>query len=230
MKKKNIILSGFLVCILLLAMFMSDKNIVDLDSIKFKEEYESLNDKINEKTGSKYLKVSIDEKNPIKYAEYSDVKDIIKNGTGVIYFGFPECPWCRNAIPVLLESAQETGLDTIYYFNALSIRDKKHLDENEEIVVDDEGTKEYKELIEMLYDYVDVYEGLNDESIKRLYFPSVVFVKDGKIVGFHSGTVESQEDASIELNKTQKEELKKIYSDYMLEVLGSICQEDSNKC
>lgn len=209
---------------------ISSKDILELDSVKFKEEYESLNDKTKENSENGYLKVNIDVKNPVKYAEYEEVKEIITNGTGVIYFGFPECPWCRNAVPVLLESAKNTGLDTIYYFNALSIRDKKHLDDNGEIIVDDEGTKEYKELVKLLYEHLDVYEGLNDDSIKRLYFPSVLFVKDGKIIGFHSGTVESQEDPSIGLTEKQKEELKEIYSNYMLETLGTICTESSTKC
>ena len=162
---------------------------------------------------------------------YSDIKNLITSGTGVIYFGFPECPWCRNAVPVLLDAAKESGINTIYYFNALSIRDKKHLDENGQIVVDDEGTEEYKELVELLYEYLDEYGGLNDSSIKRLYFPTVVFVKDGKVIGAHSGTVATQQDPNVILTSNEKNELKSIYSEYMLETLGSICTDKSNsKC
>ena len=43
-----------------------------------------------------------------------EIFDIL-DGTGIIYFGFPECPWCRNAVPVLLDAAEEVGIEKIYY-------------------------------------------------------------------------------------------------------------------
>ena len=113
---------------------------IKTDASTFKEEYESLNDKTNE-SGKEYVHVEIDEENPIKYSSYTEIMDILKNGTGVIYFGFPECPWCRNAVPVLFDAAKEMGIDSIYYFNALSMRDKKSLDDNGNIVVEEEGTE-----------------------------------------------------------------------------------------
>lgn len=233
MDKKKIIVICLCMCVLLTCLYIKnikDKKIEENDSMKFKEEYESLNEKENESTGKEYLKVSIKENNPIKYATYSEIKNIITSGTGVIYFGFPECPWCRNAVPVLLEAAEDNGIDKVYYFNALDIRDKKHLDENGNIVVDDEGTKEYKELVELLYDYLDVYSGLNDDTIKRLYFPTVIFVKNGKIIGSHSGTVASQTDPSIALNESEHNELKKIYTDYMKTISSNLCTDSHEKC
>ena len=233
MDKKKIIVICLCMCVLLTCLYIKnikDKKVEENDSMKFKEEYESLNEKENESTGKEYLKVSIKENNPIKYATYSEIKNIITSGTGVIYFGFPECPWCRNAVPVLLEAAEDNGIDKVYYFNALDIRDKKHLDENGNIVVDDEGTKEYKELVELLYDYLDVYSGLNDDTIKRLYFPTVIFVKNGKIIGNHSGTVESQTDPSIVLNENEHNELKKIYTNYMKTISSNFCTNSHEKC
>ena len=232
MDKKKIIVIYLCMCVLLTCLYIKnikDKKVEENDSMKFKEEYESLNEKENELTGKEYLKVSIKENNPIKYATYSEIKNIITSGTGVIYFGFPECPWCRNAVPVLLEAAEDNGIDKVYYFNALDIRDKKHLDENGNIVVDDEGTKEYKELVELLYDYLDVYSGLNDDTIKRLYFPTVIFVKNGKIIGNHSGTVESQTDPSIVLNENEHNELKKIYTNYMKTISSNLCNDNKKK-
>lgn len=232
MQTKKVILMGVCLCIGLLAFYINkydDNNLSD--ALIFKNEYESLNGKVQESTNKEYMKVDISLKNPIQYVEYNDVKKLITSGTGVIYFGFPECPWCRNAVPVLLDAAKESGLDTIYYFNALSIRDKKHLDENGNIIVDDQGTEEYKELVELLYDNLDVYEGLNDESIKRLYFPTVVFIKDGKVIEAYSGTVGSQNDPTVALTSMQRNELKSIYVENMLKTLGSVCLDDSEmKC
>lgn len=197
---------------------------IESDAVKFKNEYESLNEKVND-SGKKYVEVSIDDDNVITYSNYNEVMDILNNGTGVIYFGFPECPWCRNVVPILLESAEITGINKIYYYNALSIRDTKVLNENGTITTEKEGTEEYYNLISVLSEYLGEYKGLNDTSIKRLYFPTVVFVKDGEILGLHVGTVSSQTDPYIKLNEEQTSELKNIYVDYMHKVLDDLCDE-----
>lgn len=195
------------------------------DAMKFKEEYENLNNEYNEVLKKENLKVEIPEDNPIKYSTIEEIKDILKNKTGVIYFGFPECPWCRNAVPILLEAAKDMEIDTIYYYNAYSIRDKKSLDDNGKIIIEEEGTKDYQELIDIMYDKLPPYEGLNDESVKRLYFPTVVFVKNGKIIGLHTSTVDSQEDPYEKLTDEQEFELKKIYIDYMNDIYEVLCDE-----
>ena len=72
--------------------------------------------------------------------------------------------------------------------------------------------------------------GLNDDTIKRLYFPTVIFVKDGKVIGSHSGTVASQTDPSIALNESEHNELKKIYTDYMKTISSNLCTDSHEKC
>lgn len=218
--KKIVILLIFL----LLTGCSCNKNI-ETDAKKFKDEYESLNTKINPNNDKEYMEINIDEDNPMVYATYDEVKELIKKGTAVIYFGFPECPWCRNTVPVLIDVAKEMGIEKIYYYNAVSIRDKKSLDSNGNIVVEDEGTKEYKELVELLYNYLPVYGGLNDDSIKRLYLPTVVFIKNGEVIGLHTSTVESQEDPYVELTKEQYNELKNIFSDYINKTFEIVCDE-----
>lgn len=220
MKNLKIIAS----CLAFIAVIISliFMNPINNDSKKFKEEYESLN-----KT---HKPITINKNNPIKYADYDEIVNLIKSGTGVIYFGFPECPWCRNAVPVLLEAAEELELKEIYYFNALDMRDIKKLDENGKIVTTKEGTKEYYELVNLLSDYLGEYEGLNDKEIKRLYFPTVVFVKEGKVLGLNVSTVESQLDPMVDLNEKQKAELKNIYETYMSQVLGITCPITGNAC
>lgn len=225
--KKNIILSVAVVVAAIISLFgiyTRQAKEINSDSLKFKEEYESLNGKENS-SGKNYLSLNISSNNPIVYSSFQEVYNLIEKGTGIIYFGFPGCPWCRNAVPVLLDAAQELNISKIYYFNALSIRDKKHLDENGNIITDEEGTEDYKKLVEILYDELPVYDGLNDDSIKRLYFPTVVFVKDGKIVGIHTSTVDSQSDPYIKLSEEQYSELKNIYLDLMNKIYDVICDQ-----
>jgi len=156
------------------------------DGAKFEKEYEALN-----KNG---IVVDIDTNANIKYLELNEVLDFFENKTGVIYFGFPNCPWCRNIIPSLLDVSKEEGY-TLYYFNPKDVRGTEN--------------KEFKELMNIL----DPYLTSDSEGVKTLYVPDVYFVKDGQIVGNHLGSVSTQTNPYETLTNEQKEELKQIYKD-----------------
>lgn len=221
MKNKIIlILSAILILLTTFALANNNSN----DSIKFKLEYEKLNNKDNG-YGNNYLTLNIDINNKIKYSSFKEIEKILTNDTGVIYFGFPECPWCRNMIEPLLSAANESEIKTIYYFNAKDIRDVKKLNENNEIITEKEGTEEYKKLIDLLYDNLGEYEGLNDKTIKRLYFPTVVFVKEGKIKNIHIGTLDEQKNPFKPLDEKQKNNLKNLYLKYISSIKSSQCDD-----
>lgn len=192
-------------------------NSLGSDALKFKKEYEELNDKPIENSTNTYHTLNLPEKNPIVYSNYKEIFKILDGGSGVIYFGFPECPWCRMATPVLLEAANEIGLDKIYYMNNIEDRDIKRLVDGK-IVEDQKASKEYLELLDKLGEHSSEYGGLEDSTIRRLYFPTVVFVKDGVIIGTIVGTVDSQENPYVSLTQEQRNELKVMYTDYISEV------------
>ena len=219
--KIAIILSIFIIIGIILYFILDDNATVDEQ--RFKTEYEELNNKKNDK-GKKYPIVSIPKDNNVIYASFDEVMELLDNGTGILYLGFPECPWCRNAIQVLIETAKDNEVDQIYYFNAESMRDEKTLDANGKIVTTKKGTDEYYKLVDKLEDYLGPYEGLNDESIKRIYFPTVIFVMGGKVVGIHVDTVESQIDPYKKLTEKQQKELKQIYTNNINKIYGT-CDE-----
>lgn len=192
---------------------------VNPDAAKFKEEYEILNGTMSE-YGDSFMEMNIVENNTVTYADIDKIMEILDT-EGVIYFGFPECPWCRNAVPVLIEAAIEEELP-IYYFNAKPFRDTLNLEDGE-IKVEKEKDPEYQKLYDKLYEVLPVYDGLNDETIKRLYFPTVVFVKDGKVINFHESTVTAQEDPAVALTSEQAKELKDIYVSGMKDVKKAFC-------
>ena len=230
MKKNVIILSVIVVIALVIAiLFFLLNNKGMSDGERFKQEYEELNDS--------HLEVNIDSDNMIKYISLEEAIDIIKNDTWVIYFGYPSCPWCRNAVPVLLDAASSTSLDTIYYVNAYNIRDVKEIDDDGNIVTTNEGDRLYDDLLEVLDDILDPYTIIDDNGEvidlgeKRLYVPMVLFVKDGEVVSYHLSTVDSQEDPSISLNDSQRDELYNIYLDGINNVVGGICNvQESGSC
>ena len=222
-----------LLCIVILGVFCftgcGKKETKDTDASKFKEEYESYN---GEKTnsGKDYLEVSIPSDNVIKYSNITELLDVIKNKSGVIYLGYPTCPWCRNAITPLLEAASSTSLDKIYYLNMYEVRDTISY-ENGEFVTTKEGSSDYYDLVDALNSILDDYivkdnDGVeHNTSKKRIYVPLVVFVKDGEIVSYHADTVASQTDPYVKLTNEQHDELYDIYLDGIHKVLNDVCDE-----
>lgn len=81
------------------------------DAIKFKNEYEALNELVNENSDEKYVNVEISEKNPIVYKTGKEILEVLKKEDAIIYFGFAACPWCRNAVPVLLDIPNEMNVE-----------------------------------------------------------------------------------------------------------------------
>lgn len=228
MKKNGIkLLIIFLIILICIITFITvKKNRVTKDEKNFKKEYERYNGYTNPGSDKKYFDVNIEEKNGIKYLDDDEVIDMLQNKTGIIYFGFPTCPWCRSMIEVLLDAKDSTNQKNIYYYNALDIRDEKVLEDGK-VKTTKKGKKNYYKILDILGDKASVYEGLEDDSIKRLYFPTVVFVRNGKIVDIHISTVDSQEDPYKKLNKKQKAELKKIYTMGIAKMNGKECDSDT---
>ena len=175
------------------------------DALRFKEEHELLNGQYTLDGAHQYAELDIPEENPFVFAGIGDIVSLLEDGSGAIYFGFPECPWCRTLLPVLVEAVAETGYDgTIYYYNAVTERDSRYLDEETgEIVVENEGTDNYRTLLELLGEYFWEYQGLNDPSLKRLYFPTMVFVRDGEVQSVHIDTIEGQASGYDPLTEEQ---------------------------
>lgn len=235
MKKSSIIIIIFvsLAAIFFGYNYMKDKyKVINEDAIKFKKEYEKLNNTLNSNNNKTYPKVGISSNNVIKYSTYDEIIKVLKEGTGVIYLGYPECPWCRNMVPVLLNAAEETGIDSIYYLNIKEDRDLLVLDEKNKIKVQKEGSTQYYALVEVLSEILDDYILTSNKGVevntnkKRIYVPLVVFVKNGEIVGYHANTVESQKDPYKLLSDRQKEELLLIYIDLMNMLVGDVCDEN----
>ena len=187
-KKKLMLVIDILLCAILVGvMAFGIYQYLKSDGEKFKAEYEALN--------NENVNINISKNNPIKYVTLDEVFDIIQNKTGVIYFGFPGCPWCRNMIPVLFEAAKNNNIDTIYYFNPRNVKKSDN--------------DEYNKLKKILNEYLSE----DENGQKVLYVPDVYFIKDGKIVGHHLGTVDSQADPTISLTEEEKNELLDIFNE-----------------
>lgn len=241
-KEKLFIIVVPILCVLLIGLsyirITKDLKDVSEDSIKFKDEYESLNNKKVDDNRS-YLSIDIDSKNVVKYSTFDEVIDVIKNKTGIIYLGFPECPWCRNLVPVLLDAAKQNNIDTIYYLNIKNDRDQYEvkddkltykLDSNNNEI---KGSKGYFNLLdaldEYLNDYVIKFEDKTYEvGEKRIYAPTVIFVRDGEILNLHVSTVPSQTNPYEKLTSDEYDELYDIFEESIKIMKQSTCSLDSS--
>lgn len=171
-------------------------------NIKKKNEDNSITDA---KRFSEEYKISED--NVFVYRNSDEILKIMKNGTGVVYLGFPECPWCSAYVVYLNEVAKENHLDKIYYYNILE--DRKN------------NTEFYKEVIELLSGNLQY----DDEGNERLYVPNVSFHVKGKIIGNDYETSKDTHDLKDPKDYWTNEEiseLKSTLTKYTKEVVDNL--------
>ena len=215
MKKVIIILGCILILLIggfsITKLLDNDNYQPTKDEIKFKTEYESMNNKKWEFEGYKgnYLKINIPDNNLVKYATDKNILDLVTNGTHVIYFGNAGCNWCRSAVSVLIDAAKSEELEEIYYYDFFTLRDAYEEGSNKELV------SLYESLMNEMGEFID--KTFDDESRvavkKRLSAPTVVIVSSGKVVDLHYKTVDSHIDYNKDLNDKEKKELKDKYLD-----------------
>ena len=232
MKKKIlliiILVASILLTIFILKPFNKEKEITD--NIKFKEEYEKLNNKEN-------INVTINENNPFIYSDSKDIINKINNKESfIVYFGFSECPYCRTILPSLIEVSEYLELDKIYYVDIFDIRDTIIINEDNELETTKEGTKEYNQLVELFDSVLEEYtlEDKEGNTIstdkKRIYAPSIITVVEGEIIALETG-LNNDLDINKELSKEDKKEIYdkfyKILDDYIIR--ESLCgvEEDT---
>ena len=68
----------------------------DTDGKKFAEEYGS-----------------VTEDNVFVYRSIDEIINILEHGTGVVYLGFPECPWCTAYVSYLDEVAKDNDVEKV---------------------------------------------------------------------------------------------------------------------
>lgn len=185
MSKKKIkfiiLLTIFILIIAVSSLLLLTSN---KDGQKIKDEYEILNGKINDE-GKEYPIVNIDKNNIVKYTNSKEIINIINNGKdAVVYFGSPKNLYSRTAIQVLLDTAKETKLKKIYYFNT-------DIEDNNSNLMNSLS----KDLI----------------NNNQVHSPLVIFIVDGKIIEYHKDTVYSHSDPYKKLDESQTNGLKEIY-------------------
>lgn len=163
-----------------------------MDGIVFKTEFENFN-QVN-------TVLSINKENPFKYLTISNV-DTFFSGTGILFLGYPTSDVSRGVVELLLDFAKRENLKDIYYCNLENHRDSYKVKDGV-LEKEKDGSSLYISLLKYLNSYVKPYRITFEEKdysvgVNRLYGPSIVFVKDGKIIGyFDKFTRKEQEEFS----------------------------------
>ena len=156
MKKNNYLLYAFFLIFVVggvaFYLLFVDDGVPNVDETK----------KDNYKFSVEYTKVPMD--NVFVYKSETEIIDILENGSGIIYLGFPECPWCQSYVVYLNEVARDNGIENIYYLNIKEMRAN--------------NTENYQKIVALIDSLLSVDENGN----KRIYVPQVVFVKKGEII------------------------------------------------
>ncbi len=196
------------------------------DALKFKNEYETLNGQVSS-SGTAIRTVNIPEDNPFVYTTAEDiVKKFEKDETFIVYFGFPNCPWCRSVIEKAIEVANKEKIKTIYYVNIRNdkneeiLRDKYILGKKNKIEKEEDGTDSYKKLLEkfdsVLEDYTLTTQDGDEVKVgeKRIYAPNFIYVKNGTPLKLIEGTSSKQTSSTQELTEDILKDEEEIFAKF----------------
>ncbi len=112
----------------------------------------------------------VDKDNRFVYTEIDEIINILEEGTGIVYLGFPECKWCQQYVVYLNEVAKDRNVSKIYYYNIRKDRE--------------DNTENYQTIVNLLQDYLQE----DEEGNPRIYVPAVIFMSAGNILGFDDET------------------------------------------
>ncbi len=235
---KKIMILGIALVIAMAASFLTYKFIykgkeekqVNPDAVKFKEEYESLNNTDNGKDKN-YRAVEINDENVFVYVTAEELAEKIDNDeTFIVYFGFKSCPWCRSVISTLDKVSREKKVDKIYYVDVLDIRDTLTLSKKDKVTTSKEGSEGYQKLIEQLSNVLADYTLTNskDKKVKtgekRIYAPNIVTVVKGEAVKLVEGISPDQTDAYMELTDDMLDYTTKQFEEVIQLYLDADCE------
>ena len=121
----------------------------------------------NERFDADYVNVSKD--NVFKYANAVEVYQVLK-GNAIIFMGYPANVWSGYYANILNEAAKDAGIKEILYYDFYEDRENRN------------GT--YQSIVLSLTNYLVTL----DDGTEEIYAPTLVIVKNGKVIAFDNET------------------------------------------
>ena len=123
------------------------------------------------------------EDNHFQVIAKDDLEDFMQHGTGILFFGFPECPWCQAYLPLAEEVLSSVDV-TCRYYNIYA--DKKQ---------DRPFYDEICTLLESINDSGHEIVRYDNDGKQVVYMPLMMFIENGRIVSYDDETC--TEDSSV---------------------------------
>lgn len=143
------------------------------DAARFVLEYEYFNDQLRD-NGEPHHHMDIRPDNTVVYLDEPAFREFMQSGTGMFTFLNATCPWCRVAVPTMLDFAVDHGIN-LYYFNPVEDREA--------------DTQLHQLMLETWHEYLSPNDRDQtygepdfDPEWKRVSVPHVFFLQDGQVV------------------------------------------------
>ena len=205
--------AGFLIIIILgVAALVAIAFITIFSAIRTKDAYDNGIRTDAERFSAEYTDVAFD--NVFVYKSGKEIVDILERGTGVVYLGFPSCPWCQAYAKYLNEVAKNNDIEKIYYYDIKEDRAN--------------NTELYQKLVNIIGDHLQY----DNEGHYRIYVPEVVFVSSGQIVGEDHETSKDTlglKDPAEYWTEARVTDLKNRLNSFMQLVKNENCESTCNK-
>ena len=148
-----ILIVVILFCIVLINNIINneDNKIENKDKIKFSKLYD------------------VDEDNVFEKMSAEGAANLVENGTGILYLGYTNCPWCQDLVPLLNKVAKNNNINSVYYI-------EDFYDMRPDKSANPKHNTEYNKIVSK----IEEYENKTGESIKEdniIRVPLVLFVK-----------------------------------------------------
>lgn len=122
----------------------------------------------NEKFDHDYTNVSSE--NVFKYATSQDILTSLKGGSAIIFMGYPSNAWSGYYANILNETAKESGIKEILYYDFYEDRVNKNAT--------------YQSIVLRLSNYLVTL----DNGKQDIYAPTLIIVKNGEIIAYDNET------------------------------------------
>ena len=122
----------------------------------------------------------VPEDNVFYYTDQTGLINMLEHGTGIVYLGFPECPWCQAYVTYLNEVVDNAGTKVMYYNIYQDRKDNSEL---------------YQKVVEILKNYNEDMMRYDNDGNPRIYVPLILFVNQGELLAFDDETC--MEDSSV---------------------------------
>lgn len=190
MKKRTIIDIVIIILLLGVIIFLGSKDYSykkESDNVRFSNEYNL-----------------VENNNVFTYKIEEEILEVFKNKKdAVIYFAFKENEWANHYAYLLNESAKQSGLKEIYYYDFYKDRAA--------------NSKVYEEILT----YLKIYLKVNDKNQMDIYAPTLIIIKNGIVnvyddeTSFNSGNLTPKKYWTNENKEIKINQLNSWFNNYL---------------